>query len=56
MPTCVVTSCFWQVVDHWQTLIAGGFALVAGAVAYRGALQAATRQVQALHKLQRPWV
>ena len=34
-------SHFWQVVDHWQTLIAGGFALVAGGVAYLAGLQQA---------------
>ena len=45
-----VTSCFWQVVDHWQTLIAGAFALVAGLAAYVGALQAARRQVKAVER------
>jgi hypothetical protein len=44
-----VTSCFWQVVDHWQTLIAGVFALLGGGVAYIGALQAARRQVKAVN-------
>jgi hypothetical protein len=34
MPSYVVTSHFWQVIDHWQTLIAGGFALLAGLLAY----------------------
>ncbi len=32
MPTYVVTSCFWQFVDHWQTLSAGGAALLAAGV------------------------
>jgi hypothetical protein len=32
MPTYVVTSCFWQIVDHWQTLIAGGAALLAAGI------------------------
>lgn len=36
-----VTSYFWQVVDHWQTLIAGAFALAAGAVAYIAGVQQA---------------
>jgi hypothetical protein len=45
-----VTSCFWQVIDHWQTLIAGGIAGLAGLVAYIGALQAARRQVKAANK------
>jgi hypothetical protein len=30
--TYVVTSYFWQFVDHWQTLIAGGAALLAAVV------------------------
>jgi hypothetical protein len=42
-----VTSCFGQVIDHWQTLIAGGVAGLAGLAAYIGALQAAGRQVKA---------
>ena len=37
----VFTSDFWQVVDHWQTLIAGGLAFVAGLVAYLAGLQQA---------------
>jgi len=32
MPTYVVTSYFWQIVDHWQTLITGIAALLAAAV------------------------
>jgi hypothetical protein len=32
MPTYVVRSCFWQIVDHWQALIAGGAALLAAVV------------------------
>jgi hypothetical protein len=43
----VVTSCFWQVVDHWQTLIAGAFALVAGSVAYLAGLQQARATTRA---------
>jgi hypothetical protein len=31
MPTYVITSCFWQIIDHWQTLIAGVLALLAAA-------------------------
>ena len=46
----VVTSCFWQVIDHWQTLIAGGIAGLAGLAAYTGALRAARRQVKAANK------
>jgi hypothetical protein len=45
-----VTSCFGQVIDHWQTLIAGGIAGLAGLAAYVGALQAAQRQVDAANK------
>lgn len=32
MPTYVVTSSFWQIVDHWQTLITGIAALLAAVV------------------------
>jgi hypothetical protein len=42
-----VTSDFWQVIDHWQTLIAGALAILAAGIAYIGALQAARRQVRA---------
>jgi hypothetical protein len=46
MSPYVVISWFWQFVYHWQTLIAGAFALVGGAMAYvAGVIQArATRQ------------
>jgi signal transduction histidine kinase len=37
---------FWQFVDHWQTLIAGGLALFAGVVTVWGTLRAANRQVK----------
>jgi hypothetical protein len=37
----IVTAPFWQFVDHWQTLIAGAFALIAGAIAYIAGLQQA---------------
>ena len=40
-PSYVIASPFWQFVDHWQTLIAGGFALIAGAVAYIAGVQQA---------------
>jgi outer membrane protein TolC len=57
MPSYVVTSYFWQAVDHWQTLIAGVFALIAGGVAYLAGLQqanatrqAANRQVEATRR------
>jgi len=30
MQPYVITSYFWQFVDHWQTLFTGGFALLAG--------------------------
>src|SRR6516164_5766245 len=36
-----------QFVDHWQTLIAGGLALLAGIVTVWGTLRAANRQVKA---------
>lgn len=38
---------FWQLVDLWQTLIAGGLALLAGIVTVWGTLKAANRQVKA---------
>jgi hypothetical protein len=38
---------FWQFVDHWQTLMAGGLALLAGVVTVWGTLSAANRQVKA---------
>jgi hypothetical protein len=37
---------FWQFVDHWQTLMAGGLALLAGIVTVWGTLRAAKRQVK----------
>jgi hypothetical protein len=45
-----VTSYFWQVVDHWQTLIAGLFALVAGGIAYIAGLQQAWATTRASSK------
>jgi hypothetical protein len=50
MPSYVVTSLFWQFVDHWQTLITGVFALIAGAVAFCGSIRAANIQARAGHK------
>jgi hypothetical protein len=47
MPPYVVTSYFWQVVDHWQALIAGIFALVAGGAAYLAGTQQANATRQA---------
>ena len=38
---------FWQFLDHWQTIIAGGLALFAGVVTVWGTLRAANRQVKA---------
>jgi hypothetical protein len=38
---------FWQFIDHWQTLIAGGLALFAGIVTVWGTLRVANRQVKA---------
>ena len=37
---------FWQFIDHWQTVIAGGLALFAGVVTVWGTLRAANRQVK----------
>jgi hypothetical protein len=42
----VATSPFWQFVDHWQTLIAGTFALLAGATAYIAGVQQARATTQ----------
>jgi hypothetical protein len=40
-------ACIVELVDHWQTLIAGGFALVAGIAAYRIGLHQARATTQA---------
>jgi uncharacterized protein YfiM (DUF2279 family) len=42
-----VTEPFWQFVDHWQTLIAGGLAVVAGAGAIWGTIRSANREIAA---------
>src|SRR5665213_1617369 len=40
-------SAFWQFVDHWQTLITGAFALVAGGIAYIAGVQQACATTRA---------
>jgi hypothetical protein len=41
---------FWQIVDHWQTLIAGLLALVAAGGTVWGTLAVAKRQVKAANE------
>jgi len=50
MDAYVVTSHFWQWVDHWQTLIAGLFAVVAGVIAVGGSIWAAILQIGAMRE------
>ena len=50
MPCYVVTSSFWEFVDHWQTLIAGVFALIAGRIAYIAGVQQASATTRASSK------
>jgi hypothetical protein len=43
-------SPFWQFVDHWQTLITGGAAIVGGGAAFWGSVRAAKILARAGYK------
>jgi hypothetical protein len=44
---------WYKLLTDWGSLIGGGFALIAGAVAYIGARQAATKQIAAMARKDR---
>jgi hypothetical protein len=44
---------WYKLLTDWGSLIGGGFALIAGAIAYIGARQAATKQIAAIARKDR---